>query len=265
MQTNLLEQIKEIVCAAGELIRDIDEITELKHKEGPANFVTKYDSMVQAYLIKHLSAVLPEASFLGEEDGLSERTVGDGYTFIIDPIDGTTNFICGFLFSAISVGLSYQQQTVLSVVYNPFRQELFYAQRGKGAFLNGKRLTMQERPLSQGVVYFDATPYNPELRDASFALAKEVTYHTMDLRELGSAALGICYVACNRCVAYVSPRLSVWDYAGASLIVEEAGGILSDLSGRNLNLRAKTTVLASTLSGKKRLLELAETYADAFI
>lgn len=260
MDTPLLEKIKKIVCDAGELIKNINRITDIKHKEGPGNFVTAYDCMVQAYLIEHLSKLLPEANFLGEEEEFSNTAVSDSYTFIIDPIDGTTNFICDFMCSAISVGLSFQRKMFIGVVYNPFTGELFYAQEGEGAYLNGQRLYMQDRPLMEGVINFGTAPYNPELRDTSFALAKAVSYHTLDLREIGSASVGICYVACNRCVAYVSPRLCTWDYAAAGLIVTEAGGLLSDLSGNPLDFRTKLPVLVSTPTGQKEFLNISKDY-----
>jgi len=260
MQNELLEQIKQVVLQAGELIKSVDTAMEVTHKEGPANFVTAYDSLVQKYLIEHLSPLVTQASFLGEEDNFSVNMVNDGYTFIIDPIDGTTNFICDFMCSGISVGLSLRHDMYIGVVYNPFRNELFYAQKNCGAYLNGKRLYIRERSLADGVINFGTAPYNPELRDASFDLAKALSYRTMDMREIGSASVAICYVACNRCVAYASPRLCTWDYAAASLIVTEAGGVLSDFSGEPLNFRTKLSVVASTKSGQKEFIDISRTY-----
>ena len=256
--TDLLSSILSVVRSAGELIRDIEPVTELTHKEGPANFVTKYDSMVQAYLIQNLSLLLPDASFLGEEDGLSEENVGDGYTFILDPIDGTTNFICSFMLSGISVGLTYKHEMLIGVVFNPFRNEMFYSQKNMGSYLNGRRLMMKEGLLNTGVVNFGTAPYNPELRDFAFDAAKIISYHTMDLREIGSAALGLCYTACGRCAAYASPRLCVWDYAAASLIIQEANGILTSFDGTALSYRSGISVIASNPQGHAEFLNLIE-------
>lgn len=256
MRENLLAQITDIVYDAGKLIQDTEDIEIAKEKEGPANFVTKYDSMVQSYLMENFLKLIPDASFLCEEDGYSDTPVGDGYTFIIDPIDGTTNFICGFMCSAISVGLAFQHEMFLGVVYNPFRNEMFTAQKGKGAFLNGRQLSVADRALDKGVVNFGTTPYNPELRKEAFAIARRVSYHTMDLRELGTAAIGLCYIACNRVAAYASLRLSTWDYAAASIIVEEAGGVLSDFSGKPLDFSSKISVIGASPTGHKEFLSI---------
>ena len=252
----LLSAIEAIVRSAGELIRDIESITELGVKEGSANYVTRYDSMVQSYLISRLSELIPGAVFLGEEDGLSGGEIGEEYTFIIDPIDGTTNFICGFMCSAVSVGLSYRHEMLIGVVYNPFREEMFSAQKGLGSYLNNRRLAMNEGLLSTGVVNFGTAPYNPELRDFVFDAAKMISYHTMDIREIGSASIGLCYTACGRCVAYASPRLSVWDYAAASLIISEAGGILSTFEGTALSYCSGISVIASNHQGHGEFIKL---------
>lgn len=258
----LLVGIMSIVRSAGELINHVDTIANMendcaiKQKEGPANFVTKYDSMVQSYLIEHLSALLPGAAYVGEEDGLSEAQVGDGYTFILDPIDGTTNFICNFMCSGISVGLAYQREMLIGVVYNPFRDEMFYAQKGMGSFLNGHRLSLKDGLLNTGVVNFGMVPYNPELRDFTFNAAKLISYHTMDLREIGSAAVGLCYTACGRCAAYASPRLYVWDYAAASLIITEANGVITSFDGTPLAYRSGISIIASNRQGQEEFLKL---------
>lgn len=254
----LLSAITSIVRSAGRLIRDIESITELGVKEGSANYVTRYDSMVQSYLISRLSELLPGAVFLGEEDGLSGRKIGEEYTFIIDPIDGTTNFICGFMCSGISVGLAYRQEMLIGVVYNPFREEMFSARKGMGSYLNDRRLVMKEGLLNTGVVNFGTAPYNPELRDFVFDAAKLISYHTMDIREIGSASIALCYTACGRCVAYASPRLSVWDYAAASLIISEAGGILTTFEGSALSYGSGISVIASNHQGHAEFIKLIE-------
>ena len=130
----MLEAIKQIVIDAGELIRHVHTTPEdIASKEGQANYVTRYDVMIRDYLFSHLSALLSEAAFIGEEtDGA--QTVGQGYAFIVDPIDGTSNFIAGFHYSCISVALALDGQIILGVVYYPFNQEMFWSQRGHGAW-----------------------------------------------------------------------------------------------------------------------------------
>ncbi len=256
MSDQLLDQICEIVRQTGSIVLSASADKEIKAKEGAANYVTKYDSKVQKYLVAELTRLLPEATFVGEEDGFSSHKISSGYTFIIDPIDGTTNFICEFMCSGICVGLAIHGTMEIGVVYNPFRDELFCARRGQGSYLNGSPLHVHNRPLNEGVVNIDIAPYNPELRERAFAVSTAISYHSMDIRDIGSAALGICYVACNRCVAYISHLLSTWDYAAASLILTEAGGVFTDLQGHALPLKAKTSLLASTETGLQQTLDL---------
>lgn len=264
MVADFMDKFKEIVYEAGKLIVGAEHISIAKEKEGSANFVTRYDTMVQEYLIRELKLLLPEAAFLGEEDGQCASPSEEGYCFIIDPIDGTTNFICNFQYSAISAALACNGELTHGVVYNPFRKEMFCAEKGKGAYLNDTLLMASDRALCDGVVIFGTAPYNPELRDSAFSMAKELSYHTMDLREPGSAALSLCYVACGRAVAYASPRLCTWDYAAASVILEETGCLLSDFEGAALNFRTKVPVVASTPTGLQQFLKIAEPYSRDF-
>ena len=222
METEVMfSEICRIVREAGDLIRSCTSAGELKAKEGSANFVTRYDSMVQKFLIEKLSALSPEAAFVGEEDGYSKKRIANGYTFIIDPIDGTTNFICGFMASGISVGLSAHGEMEIGVVYNPFREELFAARRGGGAYLNERRIECLYHPLKEGVFCMDTAPYNPELRDAAFEELRKISYLCMDMRSIGSAALSICYVACGRSVAYLQ-RGERTDGEGAEPVKDDA-------------------------------------------
>ena len=123
MQENFMKQFKEIVYEAGEIILSAESVSIEKQKDGLANFVTKYDTMVQAFLIDKLKILLPEAAFLGEEEGQCASPFEEKYCFIIDPIDGTTNFLCDFQYSAISVALSTNGKLTHGIVYNPFRHD----------------------------------------------------------------------------------------------------------------------------------------------
>lgn len=242
----LLEQMCQAVREAGDLIRSCSFAGEMKAKAGSSNFVTKYDSMVQNFLIKKLTALVPDAAFIGEEDGYSEGKIAEGKTFIIDPIDGTTNFICGFPVCGICVGLAERGTAEIGVVYNPYREELFAARRGGGAFLNGKPLKLADHSLEEGVLCMDTAPYTPEIRKDLFDNLLKLSHLCMDMRSIGSAALSICYVACGRSAAYLSPKLCVWDYAAASVILTEAGGIITDWDGKELGLATGVSVLTGT-------------------
>lgn len=250
-----LEQICQAVREAGDLIRSCCAVGEMKAKEGSANFVTKYDSMVQSFLIKRLKDLVPDAAFIGEEDGYSQGKIAEGKTFIIDPIDGTTNFICGFPVCGICVGFAERGKAELGVVYNPFREEMFSARRGGGAFLNGKSLKMMDHVLEEGVLCMDTAPYTPELRKEIFERLLKLSHLCMDMRSIGSAALSICYVACGRSAAYLSPRLCVWDYAAASVILTEAGGVITGWDGKALELATGVSVLAGTPKAHQQVLD----------
>ena len=186
----MLEAIKQAAREAGKIMLD-SHLTEgqIEEKEGHANFVTAYDVAVQKFLAGRLPDILPEAGFLGEEGDGSQK-VGEGYTFIVDPIDGTTNFIVGYQMSAVSIGLAKDGEAVLGVVYNPFREEMYWAEKGKGAFLNGRSLKIRDGGLKDGVVCFGTAPYNPEYWDRTFKVMREILPRTLDLRRQGECGTG---------------------------------------------------------------------------
>lgn len=254
----MIEVLKGIVREAGGIIRHVEGgFGNVEEKPGTANFVTEYDLRVQRFLVEKLGERFPGYGFVCEEESFSANAVA-GKSFIIDPIDGTTNFLCGMRFSGISVAMTEEGETVAGIVYNPFWEELFWAQKDKGAYLNNTPLQIIDRPLAAGVVNFSNAPYNPEDRQAAFALAQAVYPHTMDLRELGSAALSLCYTAAGRCVAYYSPGLCVWDYAAAELIIAEAGGVtLCAKDGSPTGYRTHIPVVAGAKQAVAEFLRIA--------
>ncbi|HHV99213.1 MAG TPA: inositol monophosphatase [Clostridiaceae bacterium] len=253
----MLTKIIDIVRDAGKLIINADDM-QITSKEGAFNYVTKYDVMVQQFLFKKLKEILPEAKFIGEEGNTGPMKAGDGYLFIIDPIDGTTNFICDYRLSVISVALAHDGELVLGVVYNPYMDEMFYAEKGKGAYLNGRKLQIRDRSLSEGILSFSSCPYNKELREPVLRLVRELSYHSMDIREIGTAALSICYVAANRNVMYLALTLSPWDYAAGTVIVREAGGEVLTVQGVDIDINKKNSLVASTKTAMKEFFEIAK-------
>lgn len=241
----MLEEIKEIVRKAGQIMLNAQNIKDnVESKQGTANYVTKYDVEVQQFLYKELAEVLPEAAFLGEEDDKREKVNAD-YCFIIDPIDGTTNFIFDYRHSAISVGLRYQGQMLLGLVYNPYLDELFWAEKGKGAFLNGRKLTVNDLGISEGIVGFGTAPYYRDKSDETFRIVRKLFDQAMDIRRSGSAALDICYTAAGRFVLFCEMVLAPWDYAAASLILTEAGGRISSFDRQELSCLSPSSVIAA--------------------
>ncbi len=216
---------------------------DIEEKNGTANFVTKYDKEVQELLYEKLLALLPEAHFVGEEEE-NHHSIDRGYSYIVDPIDGTTNFIKDLKYSAISVGLLKDGKPYIGVVYNPYLDELFYAEKGKGAFLNGKLIKASTLPLEEGIVIFGTSPYYRELSELTFDYARKLFNLSLDLRRSGSAALDLCSIASGRAEVFFEMKLSPWDYAAAAVIIEEAGGFISTLSKEAICFNKPCSILA---------------------
>lgn len=241
----LLKEIVNAVRACGTIILNADRTKSgIDEKAGHANFVTIYDKKVQSELQTKLLAILPEAVFVGEEEDV-HASIKDGYAFIVDPIDGTTNFIKDYHASAISVGLAKGGERYMGVVYNPYLDEVFTAVKGQGAFLNGKPIHVSDQPLENGVVIFGTAPYYEELAKSSFDMAYEYFCKALDVRRSGSAALDLCNVAAGRAELFFELRLCPWDYAAGSLIVEEAGGVVTKIDGGEITLNEGCGVLAT--------------------
>lgn len=244
-QDKLLEQIVDAVRICGAIILHADRsMSCIDEKAGHANFVTIYDKKVQEELKKRLLAILPEAAFVGEEEE-NHVSVAKGYAFIVDPIDGTTNFIKDYHMSAISVGLSRDGERYMGVVYNPYLDEMFTAVSGQGAYLNGAPIHVSSEPLCNGIVLFGTAPYYEELNRKSFEMAYDYFRRALDVRRSGSAALDLCSVAAGRAELFFELRLCPWDFAAGSLIVEEAGGKVTTAEGGRLTLDAPCSMLAT--------------------
>ena len=199
-------------------------------KSGRRDVVTEYDRQVQALLVQRLGESTPGARFFCEE--LDERDRLDAeQLFIIDPIDGTMNFVHGFHHSCISVAYAERGEVLIGAVYNPYMDELFTAIKGGGAFLNGKPIHVTDEGLAGSVVSFGTAPYNPELADMTFDTARKLYAASLDLRREGSAALDLCTVAAGRAGLYFEMKVSLWDYAAGDLIVREAGGVCCQTDG----------------------------------
>ena len=244
LDKTITEGINAAILAAGEIIMNADRNTEtVEEKTGHANFVTSYDKAVQEMLKKRLLEILPEAVFVGEEEDV-HREIQKGYSFIVDPIDGTTNFIRDMHCSTVSIGLLLDAEPVYAAIYNPYLSELFTAQKGQGAFLNGQPIHVSGKPLSESIILFGTSPYYPELAKKSFELLINLFNRALDVRRFGSAAYDLCMVAAGRAELFFEMQLSPWDYAAGSLIVKEAGGQATQLDGTPLSYGHPCSVLA---------------------
>lgn len=244
MEKAFKEGAEKVIRACGEIIRTADR-SELgvESKEGHANFVTRYDALVQKELQEGLLKLRPGAAFLGEEGDSSQYPDAEE-VFIVDPIDGTTNIMAGLDQSCISVALTRNREVVYAVIYDPFKDAYYEAEKGAGAYRNHGPIHVSQAPLERGVAFIGTAPYYEELRDVSFAKAREYLDRCIDIRRSGSAALDLCSVADGRAVIFFEARLQPWDYAAGLLIVEEAGGSVMDWEGRPLNVGAVSSVVA---------------------
>ena len=249
--------IEQIIKDGAQIILGADcHRLKIKEKAGSANFVTEFDVKTQHFLMDSFKALMPECAFLAEEDNEEKNTVGDGYTFVIDPIDGTTNFMLGRRASCISVGLLKNKKPVYGAIYDPYSNRFFSAHVGKGAYCNHRPICVSDRAPAVGIASVGTSPY---YRDTLADSVTKTFYNLLmkfgDLRRVGSAALSICEVACGESDAFCEPRLSPWDFTAGVLLVTEAGGIASDFGGNELSFGASTDVLVSTPTSYKTVLD----------
>ena len=239
----MLEQIKALAKEAGKIFLEAVS-AEVTAKEGVGNFVTDYDIRVQELIYSRLKQIHPDAVLMGEED--EDHTADlSGDCFIVDPLDGTQNFINGYRHSAVSIGMTRRGEPVLGVVYNPYMDELFWAEKGRGAYCNGKPIRTSPAPLSESVLLFGCSSYNREQTDLTFRLLRQLFDQALDLRSSGSAALDLCYVASGRVNLFFEYQLSPWDYCAGSVILAEAGGKTSDYEGKPLPFTHPGTIIAT--------------------
>ena len=241
----MLEQIIPIVRQAGEIILSARDIAGQTHeKTSAADLVTEYDLAVERFLKEKLPPLVPGSLFFGEEEKENASPL-TGWVFIVDPIDGTTNFVRGLKHSAISVALAHDGAVEYGVVYDPYKDEIFSAKRGGGAFLNGRPVRVSERPLDQGVFGMGTAIYDRQFIAPTMRLTEQLFRRSCDFRRLGAAALDLCNVACGRLDLFFEYSLSPWDHAAGGLILIEAGGVLSTLEGRPMDYTRRCSVWAS--------------------
>ncbi len=215
--------LETIIKGASRIMLE-QENAAVHQKEGHSNFVTEADLAVQEYLKEKLLAYLPGSLFFAEEQENSALT--DVPTWVVDPIDGTTNFMRGRKYSAISVALLENKQPVLGLIYNPYEAEMFRAEKGKGATLNGHPIAPAATPFEHAIVTIGTSPYNPKFAETSMRAALQFLLQAGDLRRTGAAALELAEVACGRTDIFYEMSLAPWDYAAGCLLVKEAGGKL---------------------------------------
>ena len=226
---NLNLMIKACEKASKTIIRDFGELENLQvSKKGPKDFVTKTDKRVEKILIEELSKSKKNYSFITEETGEIINKNKDIF-WIIDPIDGTTNFLHGVPHFAISIALKDEEEIVAGLIFDPIKNEIFYAEKNNGSFFNNSRVRVSNKSI---------------LEDCLFASNNEgvkLIYPKLNLRNTGCAALDLAYVGCGRFDGYFHNKINLWDIAAGKIIIEEAGGRVNDISNfqiNNIDIRA---------------------------
>ena len=249
-----MKKLIELVKETRKIALDSGSAHDIEIK-GTADFVTKVDYGVQEFLRPRLREMYPDIKFMSEEMDNSGVDMS-GRVWILDPIDGTTNLIHDYRMSAVSLGLAENGVPVAGVVYNPFSDELFSAERGGGAFLNGKPIRVSgAETLAQSLVSVGTSPYYKELADENFEVIKRLFICAEDIRRGGSAAMDLCYTACGRIDAYFERRLKPWDYAAGIAILREAGGCVTDISGAEPSYTEPSDIAASNGRVHSELIE----------
>jgi len=210
--------------------RDLDRLTVTA--KGPKDFVSEIDHAAEAAIVETLHAAYPDHAILAEEGTGRDRNADAEYVWIIDPLDGTTNFLHGFPQYCVSIALSHKGIVTQGVIYDPVRNDLFTASRGRGAFLNDRRIRVSRRQHLRECLIGTGFPFRDGAHlDTYMSMMKTMTEQAAGLRRPGAAALDLAYVAAGYYDGFFEIGLNAWDVAAGSLLVLEAGGLIGDLSG----------------------------------
>ncbi len=248
--------VKACRKASKTVIRDFGEIENLQVSlKGPGDFVTNCDKKVEKILIDELLKARPSYSILSEEIG--EINNDDSFKWIIDPIDGTSNFLHGIPHFAISVGLEHNKEIICGIIYDPIKDEMFTAEKGNGSYLNNQRMRVSSRSKLEDCMIFTGGPKR-DAKNRELALKEYYKFSIKVLtpiRKLGSASLDMAYVAAGRCDGFWQRNLNYWDIAAGIILVKEAGGFVTDFNGENEYIQNKT-ILATNAKINEEMIEV---------
>ena len=254
-----LQDIIDVVREASALM--VRNGFEVHDKGSRENIVTSSDLAVQHFLTKRLEALVPGSGFLCEEEDLSDLAHSD--VWIIDPIDGTANYARGEANCCISVALVHGGEPVAAVVYSPWRDELYSARKGRGAFCNGKPIHVSDRPYEEGFFFTALCTYHKEFASVCSDIIYDIYMECNDIRRHGSAAIELCETAAGFADLYFEIRLMPWDFAAAALIILEAGGSVLGFDGRFPSLYSPCPIVAAnTEANARRILATVRKHLD---
>jgi len=253
---NINVMVKACRKASKIIIRDFGEIEKLQVSlKGPGDFVTASDKKVEKILINELQKARPSYSILSEEIGQINND--KSFKWIIDPIDGTANFLHGIPHFAISIGLEHDDEIICGIVYDPIKDEMFVAEKGNGSYLNNQRMRVSSRSKLKDCIVFTGGP-KLESKNKELALEEYKKFSSkvlIPVRKLGSASLDMAYVAAGRCDGFWQRNLNYWDIAAGIILVKEAGGFVTDFEGENRYVENKT-ILATNSRISKEMIEV---------
>ena len=248
--------VKACRKASKTIIRDFGEIENLQVSlKGPGDFVTASDKKVEKILINELQKARPSYSILSEEIGQINND--KSFKWIIDPIDGTANFLHGIPHFAISIGLEHDDEIICGIVYDPIKDEMFVAEKGNGSYLNNQRMRVSSRSKLKDCIVFTGGP-RLDSKNKELALEEYKKFSSkihIPIRKLGSASLDMAYVAAGRCDGFWQRNLKYWDIAAGIILVKEAGGFVTDFEGENRYVENKT-ILATNSRISKEMIEV---------
>ena len=259
--SKILETIKRLVLEAGELLED-RELSGSVTVKGDADYVTMSDLSVQERLRERLAELFPDVVFVAEESKANPYDP-NGRAFILDPVDGTTNLMHGFRYSAISLGYYEHGVPTAGVVYNPFLGELFSAERGCGAFLGDRPIHARRREsLHECLALVEFSPYYKGESEHTFCMMHGLFDKVQDIRSMGAAAVDLMQLAAGRADAFMSKKLKPWDYAAAQVILTEAGCRVSCFDGSEWRMDCGCDIIAATDGVFDELADYARQFAE---
>lgn len=238
------EELEALLKKAGKLFADRNAAAHTREK-GVADYVTEVDFAVQQFIRRRLEELYPEVQFLSEEKS-NEEIDKNGLVWVLDPVDGTTNLIHDYRASVISLALMQKGSVVLGMIYNPYTDELFSAQKGKGSYCNGQKIEVSgAETMEKCLISIGTSPYYKEMAEKNFKVFQAIFKDCQDIRRSGSAALDLAYVACGRIEAYFERNLKIWDYAAGMLLVRESGGQVTDYRGNDADTEMISNITAA--------------------
>jgi myo-inositol-1(or 4)-monophosphatase len=228
--------------AAGEIIQKYFHGNfQVQNKDTINNLVTEVDTLAETKIIEVIKTHFPDHSIISEEAG--EMNMASPYRWVIDPIDGTVNFAHGIPICCVSIGLCYYEQPILGAVYNPLMNELFFAEKDKGACLNDRRISVSQKSDFRTACLVTGFPYKwPDRGIHPIKVFERMIMQGLPVRRLGSAAIDLCWVACGRFDGFWEYNLNPWDIAAGYLIVQEAGGKITNFDGNPYTIYDKETL-----------------------